>query len=134
VGNIPEEADEMSVEASTVNSPKTLEAASSFFRILSAKKLDVSRLNTLELLRRDYKENTIRLNDGDFRAGFASVPVGLSDWVHDRHGKDHNRWDSYWSAIRDWMKQRELDVAVVGTSFQEPKEFKEDKVAHKREL
>ncbi|UZJ53870.1 hypothetical protein CBS101457_003190 [Exobasidium rhododendri] len=133
-GSLPEEDDEMSIEASSVESPKTLEAASSFYRILTAKKQDVSRLDTNDLLRRDYKENTIKLSDRDLRAGFASVPVGLSDWVHERHASDTNRWDGFWSAIADWMKQRELDVAVVGTSFQEGSLNAEEKGAHKREL
>jgi exopolyphosphatase len=139
VGQSPEEEDEVSIESSSVKSPKVLEAASAYYRILSAKKLDVSRLNTIDLLRRDYKENAIKLGKGgggtsNLTAGFSSVPVGLSDWVHERHGNGKDRWDGYWGALRDWMKQKGLDVAVIGTSFREQVEEEGEKGKHKREL
>lgn len=136
VGQLPEEQDEMSIEASDLQSPKALEAASSYYRILVAMKQDVTRLSTIDLLRRDYKEQTVHLSEGnsaasDIRAGFSSVPVGLSDWVHERHSNDY--WDGYWKAITDWMKQKSLDIAVVGTSFRQ-EQAHEDKGKHKREL
>lgn len=129
-GQSAEEGDEMSIES---DSPKALEAASAYYRVLTALKSEVSRLGTLDLLRRDYKEQMVHVSqDGspDIRAGFSSVPVGLSDWIHERHGNGEDRWDGYWAVIRDWMKQRSLDVAVVGTSFRD----EEKKGKHKREL
>jgi exopolyphosphatase len=96
----------------------------------------VSRLGTLDLLRRDYKEQTVHLSElgsSDVKAGFSSVPVGLSDWIHERHGNGQDRWDGYWGVMRDWMKQKGLDVAVVGTSFRD-ESSKEKKGAHQREL
>lgn len=99
-----------------------LQAATQYFEILSEKKLDVSRLNTHDLLRRDYKESVANIGAGtpnSIRAGFSSVPVGLSDWVHERHGDAEDRWNGYWKALHQWMIERKLDVAVVGTSFRE---------------
>jgi exopolyphosphatase len=125
-GQQAEEADEMSIES---DSPKALEAASAYYRILSALKLEISRLGTIDLLRRDYKEQTVHLSN-DIKAGFSSVPVGLSEWIHERHGDGQDRWDGYFNSMREWMKQRSLDVAVVGTSFRD----EEKSGKHKREL
>ena len=124
----------MAIEASKVDSPNSLVAASAYFRILAAKKLDVSRLDSLDLLRRDYKENVVALSEGDLlslRAGFSSVPVGLCDWVHERYGDGQERWSGYWGSLYQWMGEKGLDIAVVGTSFREDGE---EKGKHKREL
>lgn len=135
VGKLPGKQDEMSIESFDLMSPKaTLEAASSYYRILAAMKQNVTRLGTIDLLRRDYKEQTVHISNGngasDIRAGFSSVPVGLSDWIHERHSKD--QWNGFWKEITNWMKQKSLDVAVIGTSFRE--QTHEDKGIHKREL
>lgn len=120
---------------------QTREAASQFFEILVQKKLDVSRLGTRDLLRRDYKESVTELGDGSttLRAGFSSVPVGLSDWIHQRHGDGDDRWTAYWQALRAWMSERKLDVAVIGTSFREVDESqtleeRAKNAKHRREL
>lgn len=109
-------------------------AASQYYQILSAKKLDVSRLSSHDLLRRDYKENTVVLESHakQVRAGFSSVPVGLSDWIHQRHGNDKQPWNAFWRTLRSWMHERSLDVAVVGTSFREVPTDQEAAVASER--
>lgn len=112
---------------SNTDDKSTRVAASQYSQILSALKLDVSRLDTIDLFRRDYKEQEI--SETSLRAGFSSVPIGLSDWIHARHGDGQDRWDAYWKAMQDWMKQKKLDVAVVGTSFRDGGNDK-----HKREL
>lgn len=125
-------------------SPSVLRAAAHFFEILSNKKLDVSRLDSHALLRRDYKESVAEL-DGDMRlghplrAGFSSVPVGLSDWVHEQHGDGEERWAGFWKLVREWMRERDLDIAVVGTSFREMAETgtleeRAKNAKHRREL
>lgn len=107
---------------SQADTTTVLQATTQYFEILSEKKLDVSRLNTHDLLRRDYKESVADLGTSStdsIRAGFSSVPVGLSDWVHERHGDGEDRWNGYWKALREWMNERKVDIAVVGTSFRE---------------
>ncbi|MCO5549682.1 hypothetical protein L7F22_003155 [Adiantum nelumboides] len=110
------------LHVSQADTKTVLQAATQYFEILSEKKLDVSRLDTHDLLRRDYKESIAELGTSStdsIRAGFSSVPVGLSDWIHERHGDGEDRWNGYWKALREWMNERKLDVAVVGTSFRE---------------
>lgn len=98
-------------------------SASQYYQVLSAKKLDVSHLDSLSLLRRDYKESEVEIGtQAKLRAGFSSVPVGLSEWVRSRHGQKDDRWDKYWHSLHEWMKERNLHVAVVGTSFREKPE------------
>lgn len=107
-------------------------ALSTYWSVLSAVKLDVGRLSSADLLHRDYKET---LDENQVRAGFSSVPVGLSEWIRKRDlsqgaGGDDERWQHYWTTIDQFMHEKRLQWAVVGTSFRDDE--KESK--HRREL
>ncbi|KZP30777.1 DHH phosphoesterase [Athelia psychrophila] len=92
---------------------------------LSEKKNDVSRLDSRDLLRRDYKQYRLDLSwagPGAFtNAGLSTVPVGFKTWVP----KDSA---AFWTATREWMQERDLGVLGVLTSFRGEKKHK-----HKRE-
>lgn len=101
---------------------------------LKTRKEDVSRLETRDLLRRDYKEDTITLPSaqGQIRIGLSSVPVGFKAWIpRDKHFHD---------AVEGWIKERHIDALAVLTSFsdeKEPKKKKDEKKSkgkHKRQL
>lgn len=103
-------------------------ALSTYWAVLSAVKLDVARLSSADLLHRDYKETTF--DESQFRSGFSSVPVGLSEWIRKKDlspaggagagGKgEDERWQKYWSTIDEFMREKRLQWAVVGTSFRD---------------
>ncbi|KZP12518.1 DHH phosphoesterase [Athelia psychrophila] len=81
---------------------------------LSEKKNDVSRLDSRDLLRRDYKEYRLDLSWAGPRAfmnaGISAAPeIGLKEWV----SKDSA---AFWAAAREWMQERDLGVLGVLTS------------------
>lgn len=97
---------------------------------LSTKKNDLSRLDSRDLLRRDYKQYRIDLSwagPGAFtNVGLSTVPVGLKTWVP----KDSA---AFWAATREWMQERELDILGVLTSFRGASSDPLKKPKHKRE-
>ena len=99
---------------------------------LSTKKLDVSRLGALDLLRRDYKESTLTLKwapgKPTIKAGLSSVPLRLKAWGSD------GRLET--DAVT-WMQRRGITVLGVLTSFKDTKGNKFTKTGkgkHKKEM
>jgi hypothetical protein len=106
----------------------------------------VSRLSSRDLLRRDWKEFSVPLPaSGEsvpaaqqqqvVQVGFASVPQGLSTWldrievslgttpaspgVKQPPAGRTAAWESFWTSLESWMREKSLDFCVVGTSFRE---------------
>jgi exopolyphosphatase len=93
---------------------------------LQDKKFAVSQLGCIDLLRRDYKEYIYTPSypgaPKSIKAGIGSVPLGFKDWI----GREE-----FWTDAAEWMKQRELAILGIQTSFRE--ESKKGKMKHKRE-
>ncbi|KAB5588787.1 hypothetical protein CTheo_7774 [Ceratobasidium theobromae] len=91
---------------------------------LTDTKRDVSHLSGRDLLRRDYKESQFTSHDGNsIRVGLSTVPVGLNHWI-DRDGAK-----KFWAAQDAWIKERNLDISGVLTTFRTRVKGK-----HKREM
>ncbi|RDB19719.1 putative exopolyphosphatase [Hypsizygus marmoreus] len=125
---------------------------------LAGKKEDVGHLGARDLLRRDYKEYTYTLEWADDRpavkAGLSSVPVSLEAWglsISKEKGKkekkdknkdkkeekerEKEREDEVEEAVVAWMKEREIGVLGVLTSFRDgSKPGKSGRGKHKREM
>ncbi|KAL0946210.1 hypothetical protein HGRIS_012469 [Hohenbuehelia grisea] len=98
-------------------------------KTLGAKKSDVSRLSALDLLRRDYKENSHVLawapGQPTIKAGMSTVPVGVKNWASKGRLLE---------PAEEWMKTQGLTVLGVLTSFRSDKKFgKSGKGKHRRE-
>ncbi|KAJ1301146.1 hypothetical protein OPQ81_003558 [Rhizoctonia solani] len=92
--------------------------------LLVDSKRDVSHLSGHDLLRRDYKEFEWNNSNGSLvRVGLSTVPMGLKHWI-ERDGKD-----KFWAAQDAWIKERNLDVSGVLTTFRTRTKNK-----HKREM
>ncbi|CAE6470174.1 unnamed protein product [Rhizoctonia solani] len=92
--------------------------------ILVDAKRDVSRLSGHDLLRRDYKEFEWNDSKGALvRVGLSTVPMGLKHWI-ERDGKK-----KFWAAQEAWIKERNLAVSGVLTTFRTRQRNK-----HKREM
>lgn len=86
---------------------------------LKAKKEDLSRLGTRDILRRDYKEYTLVpswAKDSQIQIGLASVPIGLKSWI--------SRDKDFYTAVEGWAKERQVAALVILTSFKSEKEPK----------
>lgn len=102
-------------------------------KTLSQRKVDVSQLSALDLLRRDYKEYTHPLpwapGSPSIKVGLSTVPTGLKSWA--THGKLEK------DALI-WMQKRGLTILGVLTSFRDVKKNMlggdSGKGKHKREL
>ncbi|KAI0342519.1 DHH phosphoesterase [Trametopsis cervina] len=93
---------------------------------LSAKKSDVSQLNTIDLLRRDYKEYSMTpatAQDLTILVGLATIPIGLKSWF--------KRDGDFWSSTEQFMDDRGLAVLGILTSFRD--EASAEKGKHRRE-
>lgn len=103
-----------------------------YWGALIAAKIAVGDLSSRDLLRRDYKESLIEPDAPSaapkMRVGFSSVPMGLASWVGRERGDKSVAWQAWWGALGAWMDERNLDGAVVGTSF------RDEEAAHRREL
>lgn len=104
---------------------------------LKAKKEDVSRLGTRDLLRRDYKEDTLTpswAKESRIQVGLSSVPVDFKSWIP----LDNQFSDT----VEGWIKERQLAALAILTSFDDKKESqksgkkgkKKSKGKHKRQL
>ncbi|GAA6028344.1 hypothetical protein JCM8097_006987 [Rhodosporidiobolus ruineniae] len=126
-----------SVSASfTTSSPSEADLASAlsalqdFDNLLFAKKKDVSWMSGRDLLRRDYKEYL----ESGVRYGLSTVPLSLSVWLDKSPAEDkEKRWELVLADVEAWMKERDLQLAGVLTSYEHIKKSgKEGK--HRREL
>ena len=96
-------------------------------------KEDVSHLGTRDLLRRDYKEDTLTpswAKDSQIQVGLSSVPLGFKSWIpRDNHFSDD---------VEAWIKERQIAALAILASFSDEKESKKvgkkPKREHKRQL
>ena len=94
---------------------------------LKNKKDDVSHLGTRDLLRRDYKENTLTpswAKDSQIQVGLASIPIGFESWIP----KDKD----FYGATEGWIKERQLAALLILTSFDEEKPKKKSRLISKK--
>lgn len=110
-------------------------------KLFSAKN-DVSSLSTHDLLLRDYKEYTMPTSSAAelLTVGLSTVPLALSVWLsrdNEATGMEPG-WKPFILAMDQWMTERNLDIAGVLTSFNDPvkEDAESDKVKgkHRREL
>ncbi|EPQ28017.1 uncharacterized protein PFL1_04344 [Pseudozyma flocculosa PF-1] len=127
-----------------------------FWEVLVKSKLMVSHLSGRDLLRRDYKELDFvepasATPEGaklSLRLGFASVPIGLAEWLHkdrpqpslqdvaDPKAEVDAAWADWWKTLDAFMEERKIDLAVMTGSFRDAAGGGEGKEGgkHKREL
>ncbi|KAF8902587.1 hypothetical protein CPB84DRAFT_1814892 [Gymnopilus junonius] len=103
-------------------------------KTLEEKKSDVSHLNALDLLRRDYKEYSHKLGwatgQPTIKAGLSTVPSPLKAWATEGRLEKEGV---------EWMQRRGLTILGVLTSYHDAKknvvgQKKKDKGKHKREM
>ena len=86
---------------------------------LKTRKDDVSRLETRDLLRRDYKEDTLTpawTKDAQIQVGLSSVPVGFGSWIP--------RDEDFYDAVEGWIRERRISALAILTSFSDEKKSK----------
>ncbi|KAI0649958.1 DHH phosphoesterase [Trametes meyenii] len=97
--------------------------------ILQEKKASVAHLNTLDLLRRDYKEYTLTPGCSPSRevlVGLSTVPIGFKEWLP-RHA-------GFWSQTEKFMADQGLTVLGILTSFRDDEHAgKSGRGKHRRE-
>lgn len=96
------------------------EALSDAAKVLKAKKFDVSKLSTTQLLMRDYKDYTFPTSSQvspTIEAGLATVPLGLKDWL----ARENVGWTGLLAESDAYMAKRGLDVLGILTSFKSEK-------------
>jgi exopolyphosphatase len=104
---------------------------------LKTRKEDVSRLSTRDLLRRDYKEDTLTpswAKDSQIQVGMSSVPEGFKSWIP--------RDKQFSHAVEGWIKERRIAALAILASYSDEKESKKSKKKseekakgkHKRQL
>lgn len=91
------------VSGSSGTSSDSLEA---LYKTLSTLKDDVTRLNSTQLLQRDYKQYEVN----GWAFGLSSVPISLSDWVRD---KEANKWKGLLSATKEYGASKSLDAVGI---------------------
>ncbi|GAA5959254.1 hypothetical protein JCM3765_005122 [Sporobolomyces pararoseus] len=97
-------------------------------------KEEVSWMNGRDLLRRDYKEYTTEV-EGSLKYGLSTVPLGLNVWLDkfEKEDSDKRLSEGVLKDIRNWMKERELKLCGVLTSYNHLKKNGEFG-KHRREL
>jgi exopolyphosphatase len=91
---------------------------------LKTQKADIGSLSLRDLLRRDYKEYE---TENGWRLGLSSTPNSLGDWSSRQGG-----WKAIWTAVDQWVEERNLDIVGVLSSFRGKSKKGHDK--HLREL
>ncbi|KAH9903453.1 DHH phosphoesterase [Cubamyces lactineus] len=110
------------------SSPEEDPGLQSLHATLQEKKASVAHLNTLDLLRRDYKEYTLTpatTPSREILVGLSSVPIGFKSWLPRHH--------DFWSHTERFMTERGLTVLGILTSFRSEKIGKSGKGKHRRE-
>lgn len=79
------------------------------YKRLSDLKSDVSRLNSTQLLQRDYKQYEVN----GWKLGLSTVPIGLTDWLHDKEADD---WNRLLTAVNEYGASKGLDAVGTLTS------------------
>lgn len=87
-------------------------------------KNDVTGLSTHDLLFRDYKEYAMSTSDPNevLTVGLSTVPLALAPWLSRDHAETglNPGWKPFMLAMDSWMAERNLDVAGVLTTFNDP--------------
>lgn len=112
----------------SISSTSIPAAFTDFSDLLIQHKFDVSDLTTHDLLLRDYKEYilpTSSLSFPSLQVGLSTVPVSLKKTLE----KEGDGWTSYVAALERYMREKNLDVEGVLTTYKTEKKGK-----HKREL
>lgn len=117
-------------------------ALTSYANTLFSAKNDVTSLSTHDLLLRDYKEYTMstRSPAEQLTVGLSTVPLALSTWLSRDNAATgiEPGWKPFLLAVDAWMAERNLDVAGMLTTFNDPlkDDPESDKVKgkHRREL
>lgn len=125
--------------AGNSTSTTSLWDSSVFFRQLQKAKSDISHLSSLDLLRKDYKEWIIVLNDintessnkKNFKIGISSVGWFLEDWEkrdHTSASAASTLSDNISSSssplithFNEFSSAKDLDMLLVMTAFEHPK-------------
>ncbi|TDL19439.1 DHH phosphoesterase [Rickenella mellea] len=91
---------------------------------LVQKKYDIDHLSTRDLLRRDYKEYTWKrawaTESPPIQVGLSTVPLGLKAWF----SRDGTK---FWADVDVWMKERNLAVLGILTTFRSQKKNGKEK-------
>ncbi|KAI0356938.1 DHH phosphoesterase [Trametes cingulata] len=110
-------------------SPEQIPALQDLHTTLQEKKVSVAHLNTLDLLRRDYKEYALTPAQSPSRqvlVGLSSVPIGFKSWLP--------RHPDFWSQTEHFMAERGLTVLGILTSFRDTEKLgKSGRGKHRRE-
>ncbi|KAG0142246.1 hypothetical protein CROQUDRAFT_717784 [Cronartium quercuum f. sp. fusiforme G11] len=80
------------------------------YKYLSNLKSDVTRLNSTQLLQRDYKQYEIN----DWKFGLSTIPIGLNEWVKD---KESNDWKKLLNSINEYGVSKNLDAVGMITNL-----------------
>ncbi|KAI0372464.1 DHH phosphoesterase [Pilatotrama ljubarskyi] len=109
--------------------PEEIPALQDLHATLQEKKASVAHLNTLDLLRRDYKEYALtppKSPSREILVGLSSVPIGFKSWL------PHH--PEFWSQTEHFMSERGLTVLGILTSFRDTEKVgKSGRGKHRRE-
>lgn len=78
------------------------------YRDLKRKKIDVSRLTSIQLLRRDFKSY---VSSNGYTYGLSSVPISIRDWSA-RKGRS----EGIFAGVKEMMMEEKLDAMGILTS------------------
>lgn len=113
--NVPlavEDASVMTISTDTLKSGVQSFNACQFHHALSKAKNDVSGLDTMQLLTRDYKQYEWDGPDGTkWHVGLGTVPANLESWIS-REGKD-----KFLAGCQEFSEQRQIGLLGILTSF-----------------
>lgn len=124
----------MLMSSSGLNPSDAALALGQYFQTLSDLKKDVSRLNSRELLERDYKEYGPDEGSHGWAYGLSTVPMGLVEWTS-RDGADFGGgWEGLFESLESFISDRGLDAFGILTSFEEPVPGKKHKGQHARQV
>ncbi|CDO78237.1 hypothetical protein BN946_scf184681.g2 [Trametes cinnabarina] len=111
------------------SAPEEIPSLQKLHVALQEKKASVAHLNTLDLLRRDYKEYSLTLAHVPSReilVGLSSVPIGFKAWLP--------RDPEFWAQTEQFMVERGLTVLGILTSFRDTEKLgRSGKGKHRRE-
>ncbi|KAI0827427.1 DHH phosphoesterase [Trametes gibbosa] len=109
--------------------PEGLSVLKELNATLQEKKASVAHLNTLDLLRRDYKEyilSSAHPPPAEILVGLSSVPIGFKSWLPNH--------PDFWSLTETFMNEHGLTLLGILTSFRDSEKMtKSGKAKHRRE-
>ncbi|RUS30994.1 hypothetical protein BC938DRAFT_478643 [Jimgerdemannia flammicorona] len=105
---------------SQVRTTDTAFSPDAYYTSIQKARTQVSHLSTTDLLRKDYKEWT---TSNKFRVGISSVSWSIAAWAEREGGVSR-----LVNGVREFAKERELDLAVVMTGFDKERGFERELV------